>query len=73
MSLPFLLDVKQCDSLSISQQETAGPCIVDVLTVRGLDFLGDLVLQVLDDNLRHSTYHAVIPVKIGSSPNILLQ
>ena len=48
----LLLDVKQCDVVAVLEQETAGSRVEYVLAVWRLDFLGYLILQVLDHNLK---------------------
>ncbi len=48
---PPLLHVKHGDGVGILEQQATRASVVNVLTVRRLNFLGDLVLQVLDHNL----------------------
>ena len=48
----LLLDVKDGDHVSLFQQEVSSPGMEDGLTGGSIHLLGDLILQVLDDNLR---------------------
>lgn len=48
----FLLHVEQRHAVGVAQQQRARPRVEDFLTARHLDFLHDLVLQVLNQQLQ---------------------
>lgn len=50
-TLPFLLDVEEGDGVGVPQQQVSGASVENLVAVGNLDFLGDLVLQVLDEDL----------------------
>ena len=54
---PLLLHVEESDTVRLLQQETASASVEDSLAVGGLHLLGDLVLQVLDDDLTTQHQH----------------
>ena len=50
--LPSLLNVKECDSVTVLEEKMPSPGIEDGLTRRRLDLLCNLVTKILDDKLR---------------------
>ncbi len=49
--ISLLLDIKESDSVRIPEQKHSGSCVEDFLAVWKLDLLGQLILQILDDQL----------------------
>ena len=47
-----MLDIEEHHTIGIFQQQAAGAGIEDVVAIRNLDLLGDLVLEILDDDLK---------------------
>jgi len=58
--VPFLLNVKQHDTVSILEQQTSSTSVEYIVTVGHLHFLGYFILQILHNQLRDNTPKQII-------------
>ena len=61
--VPLLLNVKEGDSISITEKQHSSSGVEDLFAVGKLDLFGQLVLQVLDDQLGGIKEKYVIEIK----------
>lgn len=50
--VPLLLHIEERDGVRVPKQEVSGAGVEDLVAVGHLHFLGDLVLQILDQKLK---------------------